>query len=74
MKGTENLCHETFLLSYFIKVNIKTNILEDYVDYFNRSLREHANFVDTTRQQNIYYKIINFLVAIIVSLFFLTPF
>ena len=47
MKGNENLCHELFLLNYIIKINIKTNSLEEYV-----------NFVDTTREQNTHCKTI----------------
>ena len=39
-----------------MKLNIKTNLPEEYV-----------NFVDSTTKQNTYYKI--FLLAIIVSLF-----
>ena len=40
-------------------MNIKTNLLEEYV-----------NFVDTTKKQNKYFKIIMFLIVIIVFLFF----
>ena len=39
-------------------MNIKTNLLEDYV-----------NFVDITRKQKTYFEIIRFLFAIITSLF-----
>ena len=39
-------------------MNIKTNLLEEYV-----------NFVDTTKKQNKYFKIIMFLIVIIVFLF-----
>ena len=39
-------------------MNIKTNLLEDYL-----------NFVDTTKKQNTYFEIILFLLAIIVSFF-----
>ena len=52
-------------------MNIIPNLLEDYVDYVNRSLREHANFVDTTTRQHIYFKKFLFLVVVIISLFFL---
>ena len=40
-------------------MNIKTKLLEEYV-----------NFVDTTKQQNKYFKIVLFLIAIIMFLFF----
>ena len=40
-------------------MNIKTNLLEEYV-----------NFVDTTKKQNKYFKIIMFLIVITVFLFF----
>ena len=39
-------------------MNIKTNLLEEYV-----------NFVDITKKQNKYFKIILFLIAMIVFLF-----
>ena len=39
-------------------MNIKTNLLEEYV-----------RFVDNTRKQNKYFKLILFLIAIIVFLF-----
>ena len=39
-------------------MNIKTNLLEDYV-----------NFVDTTKKQNKYFKIFIILIVIIVFLF-----
>ena len=39
-------------------MNIKTNLLEEYV-----------NFVDITKKQNRYFKIILFLIAIIIFLF-----
>ena len=39
-------------------MNIKTNLLEDYV-----------NFVDTTTRQNKYFKIIIILFVVITSLF-----
>ena len=38
-------------------MNIKTNLLEEYV-----------NFVDNTKKQNKYFKLFLFLIAIIVSL------
>ena len=40
-------------------MNIKTNLLEEYV-----------NFVDTTKKQNKYFKIFLFSIVIIVFLFF----
>ena len=39
-------------------MNIKTNLLEDYI-----------NFVDTTTKQNTYYRIIIFSIAIILPVF-----
>ena len=39
-------------------MNIKTNLLEEYV-----------NFVDVTKKRNTYFKIIIFLVAIIIAFF-----
>ena len=39
-------------------MNIKTNLLEEYV-----------NFVDTTEKQNKYFKIIILLITIIIALF-----
>ena len=39
-------------------MDIKTNILEDYV-----------NFVDTTKKQNKYFKIILSLIVIVITLF-----
>ena len=39
-------------------MNIKTNLLEDYV-----------NFVDATKKQNKYFKITLFLIVLIVFLF-----
>ena len=51
-------------------MNIKTNLIEEYVDYVDRSLRENANFVDTTTTQNkLYFNIIMVLIDIILSLF-----
>ena len=41
-------------------MNIKTNLLEEYV-----------NFVDNTKQLNKYFKLFSFLIAIIMYLFFL---
>ena len=47
-----------FLTSYRLhKMNLKTNLLEEYL-----------NFVDTTIKQNKYFKRIIFFIAIIVSL------
>ena len=43
-----------------MKMNIKTNLLEEYV-----------NFVDSTKKQNKYFKFINFLIAIITVFFYL---
>ena len=40
-------------------MNFKTNLLEEYV-----------NFVDTTKKQNKYFKILTILIVIIVFLFF----
>ena len=39
-------------------MNIKTNLLEEYI-----------NFVDNTKKQNKYFKLFLFLIAIIVFLF-----
>ena len=50
-------------------MNIKTNLIKDYVDYADRSLREHANFVHTTKKQNIYFILIIILFTIITSIF-----
>ena len=58
MKGIEILCQKVFLLIYIVRMNIKTNLLEDYV-----------NFVDTTTRQITYLKIINFLSAMTTSLY-----
>ena len=44
-------------------MNIKTNLLEDYV-----------NFVDNTKKQHKYFTIIIFLKAINMILFFFLPF
>ena len=46
------------IIYYTYKVNIKTNLFEKYV-----------NFVDNTKKQNMHFKIITFLIAIIVFLF-----
>ena len=43
---------------YTYEMNIKTNLLEEYV-----------NFVDTTKKQNKTFKIILFLIAVIMFLF-----
>ena len=43
---------------YAYKMSIKTNLLEDYV-----------NFVDNTKKQNKYFKLIIFLIVIVVALF-----
>ena len=43
---------------YTYKMNIKTNLLEEYV-----------NFVDNTKKQNKYLKIFLFLIVIIMFLF-----
>ena len=50
-------------------MNNRTNLLEDYVNYVNRSLRDNADFVDVTKEQNKYFKTIIVLLVIIVSLF-----
>ena len=42
----------------YIEMNIKTNLLEEYV-----------NFVDITKKQNKYFKIVMFLNVIIMFLF-----
>ena len=44
-------------------MNIKTNILEDYV-----------NFVDTTKKQNKYFKVNVILIVVILCLFFFVSF
>ena len=46
------------IIYYTYKMNIKTNLLEEYV-----------NFVDNTKKQNKYFKLFLFLIAIIVFLF-----
>ena len=51
-------------------MNNKTILLEEYVEYVDLSLRQHALFVDTTTKQNMYLKIYTVLFAIVVSLFF----
>ena len=52
-----------------MEVIIKTSLLEIYVNYTDRSLGEHAIFVDTTTRQSTYFKIIIVFNTIIVSLF-----
>ena len=47
---------------YTYKMNIKTKLLEEYV-----------NFVNNTKKQKIYFKIILFLNAIIMFLFLFQP-
>ena len=47
-----------FLGYYPFKMNIKTNLLEEYI-----------NFVDNTKQQNKYFKLFLFLIVIIMFLF-----
>ena len=44
---------------YTYKINNKTNLLEEYV-----------NFVDNTKKQNKYFKIISILFVVILCLFF----
>ena len=46
------------IIYYTYKMNIKTNLLEEYV-----------NFVDNTKKQNKYFKLFLFLIAIIVFFF-----
>ena len=46
------------VIYYPYKMNIKTNLLEEYV-----------TFVDNTKKQNNYFKIFSFLIAIIMFLF-----
>ena len=46
------------IIYYTYKMNIKTNLLEEYV-----------NFGDNTKKQSKYFKIIIFLFVIILSLF-----
>ena len=46
------------IIYYTYKMNIKTNLLEEYV-----------NFVDKTKKQNKYFEIFLFLIAIIMFLF-----
>ena len=46
------------IIYYTYKMNIKTNLLE-----------EHVNFDDNTKKQSKYFKIIIFLIVIILSLF-----
>ena len=46
------------IIYYRYKVNIKTNLLEEYV-----------NFVDTTKKQNKYFKLNIFIIATIMFLF-----
>ena len=48
---------------------MKTNFFAEYVDYVDRSLREHVNFVDTTAKQLPYFKKVLDLFVIIFSLF-----
>ena len=49
----------THLIIIFVKkLNIKTNLLEEYV-----------NFVDTTKKQNKYFKIVISLIVIVIGLF-----
>ena len=47
-----------FLGYYSFKMNIKTKLLEEYV-----------NFVDNTKKQNKYFKLFLFLIVIIMFLF-----
>ena len=47
-----------FLDYYSFKMNIKTKLLEEYI-----------NFVDNTKKQNKYFKIFLFLIVIIMFLF-----
>ena len=42
----------TSLQNNSYKLNNKTKLLEDYVDYVDCPLREHANFDETTTRQN----------------------
>ena len=46
------------IIYYTYKMNIKTNLLEEYV-----------NFVDNTKKQNKYFKLFLFLIVIIMFLF-----
>ena len=50
-------------------MNNKMKLLDDYVDYLDRSFREHANFVDVTKKQKTYFKKLIGFFVIIVSLF-----
>ena len=50
-------------------MNNRTSSFEDYVDYVDRLLREHAAFVDTTTKQKTYFEKMISLFAFITSLF-----
>ena len=47
-----------FIIYYTYKTNIKTNLLEEYI-----------NFVDNTEKQNKYFKIFIIFITIVLSLF-----
>ena len=51
-------------------MNIKTNLLQDYVDFVESSLRKHAKSYDNiTMKKNTYFETIVVLFVIILSLF-----
>ena len=50
-------------------MNVKTNLLEEYVNFFESSLRELVKFVDSTKKKNTSFKIFLVLFDSIISLF-----
>ena len=58
-KSRDKICQRKELRIYIMKMNIKTNLLEEYV-----------NSVDTTKKQKTYFKIFVFFNAFMISSFF----
>ena len=50
-------------------MNIETFLLDDYINFVDSSLREQADFVDSTKKKNTYFKRNMFLFVVLISIF-----